>query len=301
MSFVFRRKAGVTFLTSGLLNRLSDALIPGGFYHAFSTRQGGVSDPPWDSLNLGTGRGDRDDAVQENYRRFFAALGGNYDSSRAVLTKQVHGTTVRNVTAADAGKGLSRPRDYDADALITMEPDLPLFVFSADCGTILLADARTGAVGAVHAGWRGCAGGIPYKAVAEMSRLYGSRPEDIYAAVGPCIGSCCFETDEDVPEAMRKALGAEAEMCLIPPDTSGEKDLQNGKWHVDLSGLNRLWLLRAGVPEKNIDVCSLCTGCHPELFWSYRKTGNARGAQVAAIVRLREKHDPNPPVFHLSY
>jgi len=195
---------------------------------------------------------------------------------QTVLAKQVHKTTVRLCTAADAGKGLLRERDFEADALITNEPGLALAVFSADCGNILLHDPVSGAVGAVHAGWRGCAGGILHHAVREMGRAFGAKPGDLHAALGPCIGPCCFETDGDVPQAMGAALGAEAEEYLV---RRGEK------WHVDLAGLNRLWLLRSGVSPEKIDVSGLCTACHPDLFWSHRKMGEARGVQAAVIVR----------------
>ena len=261
MSISLRQSQGLTLYTSSLLP----------VRHGFSTRPGGVSRPPWDSLNLGPGRGDDPEAVQENARRFCAVLGADW--RRAVLAKQVHETTVRAVSAADAGKGFLRARDYAADALVTGEADLPLFVFSADCGTVLLHDPDSGAVGAVHAGWRGCAAGIVEKAVREMTRLYGADPAHLRAALGPCIGPCCFETDGDVPAAMTAALGADAAPFCV----------QTGpKWHVDLAGLNRLWLLRAGV--ENIDVCGVCTACRPDLFWSHRKMGDARGVQAAVIV-----------------
>lgn len=252
----------VVYLTSSLLP------VP----HGFSTRLGGVSPAPWDSLNLRPGMEDGRDAMLENYRRFCAAAG--LDMERTVLSKQVHETAVRACTAADAGKGLFRDRDYSADALVTNEPGLTLFVFSADCGTVLLHDPVTGAVGAVHAGWRGCAGGIVEKAVRELGRLYGARPERLRAALGPCIGQCCFETGGDVPEAMTAALGEAAEPFL---------EKRGPKWHVDLEGLNRLWLLRAGLPPENIEASGLCTACRPDLFWSHRKMGEARGVQCAAI------------------
>lgn len=201
MSFVTHEQQSLVWLASPLL---------GGVRHGFSTRRGGVSPAPWDTLNLGPGRGDAPENVEENYRRFFAAL--DMDSAYPVLSRQVHRDDVRLCTAADAGKGLIRDRDYDADALITAEKGLPLVVFSADCGILLLHDPDAGCVGAVHAGWRGCAAGIVEKTVREMVRLLGARPERILAAVGPCIGKCCFETDGDVPEAMRaSALGPEAE------------------------------------------------------------------------------------------
>jgi YfiH family protein len=188
---------------------------------------------------------------------------------------QVHEDTVRVVTEADAGKGLYLKRDYTADALITNFVNIPLVVFSADCGILLLHDPVTRSVGAVHAGWRGCAKGIVAKTVREMERVYGAKPENILAAVGPCIGKCCFETDDDVPQAMREsALGAEAEPYL---------EQRGAKWHVDLAGLNRQWLIHAGVLPEHVDVSELCTACRTDLFWSYRKTGNQRGAQVALI------------------
>ena len=246
----------------------------GGVRHGFSTRLGGVSPAPWDSLNLRPGMGDGREAMLENYRRFCACLG--VEPEQTVLSRQVHETTVHICTASDVGKGLFRDRDYSADALVTNEPGLALFVFSADCGTVLLHDPKTGAVGAVHAGWRGCAGGIAEKTVRELKRLYGANPADVRAALGPCIGQCCFETDADVPDAMRAALGDAAEPFL---------ERRGPKWHVDLEGLNRHWLLRAGILPEHIDAAGLCTACHPDRFWSHRKMGEARGVQCAAIVR----------------
>ena len=237
MAFETHERSGVVFLTSSLLT------VP----HAFSTRLGGVSSAPWDSLNLRPGMGDGEAALRENYRRFCGCAGVEMD--HLVLSRQVHETTVRLCTAADAGKGLDRERDYTADGLITGEKNLPLAVFSADCGVILLHDPVTGAVGGVHAGWWGC-------------------------AVGPCIGQCCFETDGDVPRAMRDALRAAAEPFL---------ERRGAKYHVDLAGLNRAWLLRAGLLPEHIDVCGLCTACRPDLFWSHRKMGEARGVHAAVI------------------
>ena len=265
MSFLAHEENGLFIKTSTVLS---------GVRHGFSTRIGGVSPAPWDSLNLGVGRGDDMDRVRENYRRFCAALG--VDEHRAVLSKQVHEDNVRHVTAEDCGKGLFRDRDYTSvDAMVTDTPGIPLVVFSADCGILLLHDPDAGCVGAVHAGWRGCAAGIVEKTVREMVRLLGARPERILAAVGPCIGKCCFETDGDVPEAMRaSALGPEAGPYL---------ERRGPKYHVDLAGLNRQWLLHAGVAPEHIDICGLCTACRPDLFWSHRKMGEARGAQVAVI------------------
>lgn len=275
MDLITRQKNSLIWLTSPLLDNC------GGVRHGFSTRQGGVSAPPLDSLNLGISRGDDPAAVRENYARFCAAIGA--DDRRAVLSQQTHTANIRRITAADAGKGLTLPRDYtDVDALITNEANLPLTVFSADCGIILLYDPEHHAAGAVHAGWRGCAAGILQKTVEAMSAAFDSDPAAMLAAIGPCIGQCCFETDADVPDAMRTALG----------DTAEQYVQWNGlKFHVDLAGLNRQWLLNAGILPAHIDVSSLCTACRRDLFWSHRKMGDARGAQVA-MISLHSASDP---------
>ena len=242
-----------------------------GVTHGFSTRLGGVSPAPWDSLNLGVGRGDTMENVQENYRRFCAVLGT--DDRRAVLSKQIHEDVVRHVTEADAGKGLYRDRDYSSvDGMVTNVPHLPLVVFSADCNVILLYDPVNRAIGACHAGWRGTALGIAKKTAQEMVRLFGCNPANIRAAIGPAIGQCCFETDEDVPAALREALGAEVEPYITWNGT---------KYHIDLKAVNALWLRKAGV--ETIDICDHCTACRPDLYWSHRKMGDARGAQIAMI------------------
>lgn len=242
-----------------------------GVAHGFSTRLGGVSPAPWDSLNLGVGRGDTMENVQENYRRFCAVLG--MDDRRAVLSKQIHEDVVRHVTEADAGKGLYCDRDYSSvDGMVTDVPHLPLVVFSADCNVILLYDPVQRAIGACHAGWRGTALGIAKKTAQEMVRLFGCEARNIRAAIGPAIGQCCFETDEDVPTALREALGEEVAPYITWNGT---------KYHIDLKAVNALWLRKAGV--ETIDICDHCTACRPDLYWSHRKMGNARGAQIAMI------------------
>ena len=262
MSFQTHDENGLVWLTSDILS---------GVRHGFSTRKGGVSPAPWDTLNLGVGRGDDMENVRENYRRFCAAIGT--DPMRCVLSKQVHEANVRLITADDCGKGLWRDRDYTSvDALICNTPEIPLVVFSADCNIILLYDPVGHAIGAAHAGWRGTALGIVKKTVEQMSANFGCDPANIRAAIGPSIGQCCFETDGDVPEALRAALGAEVEPYM---------SWNGAKWHIDLKAINALWLRRAGVEQ--IDICDHCTACRPDLYWSHRKMGQARGSQIAMI------------------
>lgn len=269
MAFILHDRTGVIYHTSSLLDRP-------GLIHGFSTRLGGVSEGMFASMNLRFGGPERDDRdrVTENYHRFTAALGA--DPGGVVLSCQVHKDTVRRVTAGDAGKGLTVPLDYEADALVTDTPGLSLMVFSADCIILLLFDPVTRSIGAVHAGWRGTALDLPAKTAAEMVRLFGARPENIRVAIGAGIGPCCFETHTDVPDAMTAAFGGAAAYMTPQPD-------KPGKWSVDLKAINAWRLREAGVAAEHIDVCPLCTACRPDLYWSHRKMGNHRGVQGALI------------------
>ncbi|MDD5939094.1 MAG: peptidoglycan editing factor PgeF [Clostridiales bacterium] len=257
----------------GLIFQTSPQLEDCGAAHAFTTRTGGVSEGIYDSLNLGSTRGDDPEHVRENYRRVCHALG--MDPEKLAFSNQVHGDTVRVITSADLGKKPDDPTGYDADGLVTDIPGAGLVVFGADCLTILLCDPVRRVIAAVHSGWRGTAGGIVEQAVGIMENHYGCAPADIRAAIGPGISRCCFETGEDVPNAMTAALGAAA-LPFISSDS-------NGKFHVDLKGLNALRLERRGVLAGHIDSSPDCTFCRPEKYWSHRYTRGERGSQAALI------------------
>ena len=239
--------------------------------HCFTTRLGGVSTGHLASLNIGTHRGDDPENVRRNYEILADALG--FDTKKLVLTHQTHTDRVLKVGMNEYGAGLTKPELTECDALITNEPGTALVVFTADCTPILLEDPVTGAVGAAHAGWRGTAAGIAAKTVEAMCNAYGCKAENIRAAIGPNIGACCFETHSDVPEATLASLGAEAEMFIRQ---AGEK------YYVNLKEMNALWLKRSGV--RDIEVSNACTACNTDLFWSYRRVGDARGSQGAIIV-----------------
>lgn len=262
----------------GVLFYVCPEMRAAGFPHGFSTRLGGVSPPPWDSLNLGGSCGDQPERVSENFRRFCAAAGTDLD--RLVKNQQVHGDTVRAVTGADVMSFPGQPGTVEADGLLTREPGVCLAVFSADCIPVLLCDPVRRAVCAVHAGWRGTALGIAARGVERMVQVCGSRPRDILAAIGPGISTCCFETHADVPGGLRAGMGAAAEAYIHPiPGTE--------KYHVDLKGANRAWLLRAGLAPEHIAVCAACTACGLETFWSHRRLGARRGS-MAALIQIRE-------------
>jgi len=269
MDIILKERHGVSFFTC------SDTRWQGAA-HGFSTRLGGVSPAPWDSLNLGASRGDCPDNVRENFARFCAAVGT--DPGAIVQNHQVHGRFVRPVSRTDT-EAPSIPSMVDADGLITDEPRLCLTVFSADCIPVLLYDPVRRVISAVHAGWRGTAQGIAAQAVQAMVQDYNCAPDHILAAIGPGISQCCFETREDVPQALLASLGPQAEPLIRPLS-------QAGKYKVDLKGANAQWLYTAGLTPDHIAVCPACTACRPDLFWSHRKLSQTRGSMAAMIQLL---------------
>jgi len=252
---------------------LQSEVIPPEFHHGFTTRRGGVSRPPFDSLNLGGRWGDDEAAVLENRRRFQAAAGGE----PVHFARQVHG---REVARVGAGAAPGVVAGVAADAVATGAPRTAVGVYVADCTPILIADARTGACAAVHAGWRGTVAGVAPAAVQAMAETFGSRPGDLRVAVGPTIGPCCFEVGPEVVAQVEAAFpGARA---------SGAVVARAPREHVDLPGLNRAALVAAGVAPEAIDVAGLCTRCDEARFYSYRREGGRTG-QLAAFVRFEPR------------
>ena len=244
--------------------------------HCFTTRFGGVSTGHLESLNIGIRRGDLWENVLKNYDILANAL--NFDPQKLVLSHQTHTDRVRLVGKSDWGAGLYAPELEECDALITNTPGTALTVFTADCTPILLHDPITGAVGAVHAGWRGTAAAIAGKTVAAMTGYFGTDPKNIRAAIGPNIGACCFETDADVPTAMVQSLGDAAQSFLRQ---AGEK------YYVNLKEINACILRQAGV--EHIEISTHCTVCQNHRYWSHRVTGGRRGSQGAIIVCREER------------
>ena len=237
--------------------------------HCFTTRHGGISTGFRASMNLAVSRGDSEENVRENLRILTSALG--MDMDKLVLTRQIHSDIVRVVTQADCAGPFHR--DYpECDALVTNTPGVSLLVFTADCTPLLFHDPVTGAVGAAHAGWRGTVQAIGAKTVQAMCENFGAEPENIRAAIGPNIGFCHFETDSDVPDAMRAAFGDEVNAYI---EKKGEK------YHLDLKAINAMALRRAGV--RHIEISDACTMCSPDTFWSHRVTKGDRGSQGAVI------------------
>lgn len=245
-----------------------------GVAHGFSTRIGGVSPAPWDSLNLGACRGDVPANLRENFRRFCAAIGA--DPSALVKNQQIHSKRVRPVTRADVMPTPETPGEVEADGMITNQPGVALTIFSGDCLPVFLYDPVRRVIAACHAGWRGTAQGIAAQAARQMREDYGCDPQDILAAIGPGIGPCCFETHGDVPAGLRSGLGEDAAPFIRPLS-------KPGKFSVDLKGANARWLERTGLRSERIAVCPVCTACNLDEFWSHRVQGNQRGSMAAMI------------------
>ena len=243
-----------------------------GVKNVFTTRWGGVSGGEFASMNLGSNRGDNIEDVAQNYTMLCALFGAGRDD--ACVTKQVHGNVVRRVTSEDRHKCVSTV-PYEADGIITGEKNLPLFCFTADCIPALIADYDGKAVAAVHCGWRSSTSDILGNAVRAMLE-YGAKLENICVAMGPAIGRCCFECDDDVADAVFSYIG-ENDCC----EKRGEK------YYIDLREANRIRLLQLGVPAENIDVSDECTVCLHDKYWSHRytsKRGLQRGNLAAGIM-----------------
>jgi len=232
-----------------------------------STRSGGVSQGPFESLNLGRSAGDSPAAVDENRRRFAAALG-----APPHWMSQVHGTRVLRLGAAHEHLAKSGAADgaCNADAAITTEPGVPCTVMVADCLPVLLAAPGGCGVGAAHAGWRGLAAGVLEACVTALAEAAHCRPDELVAWLGPCIGPRQFEVGAEVVAAFG------AGPCFV------ERRRADGtlRWLADLPGLATDRLRRAGLMQ--ISASGLCTVENASRFFSYRRDG-VTGRMAAAI------------------
>jgi YfiH family protein len=229
--------------------------------HAFFTRQGGVSLPPFDSLNLCDKNGDRKEWVSQNKKRIASSFG--FDPNQLVLLDQMQQDQILLIR-----EPISRPASpLEYDALITNSPDVCLGIQTADCLPIFMVDPKKKVIAAVHAGRQGTALCITTRVVKKMGEVFGCLSRDLLITLGPSIGPCCYEIDKKVfhPEweLFSSARGA-------------------GKWMVDLPQINIAQMKGEGIEEEQISWVKLCTRCHSDLFFSYRKEGRT-GRQLSFI------------------
>ena len=222
---------------------------------AVTARSGGVSSGPYATLNLSLGVGDDPGCVLENRRRLAGGFGASPEDF--VFARQVHGTGVRVVGAADRGSGVFRLDDAiaDADALVTKSPGVVLAILTADCVPIVLHDPVAGVLACVHAGWRGTVAGVTAAALAAMQAL-GARPSDVTAGIGPAIAAVRYQVGADVHQAVTQAFGPAT--TFISPDA--RPGAGPDRWLLDLWAANRNALVEAGVPAPQIYTTTLPTG-----------------------------------------
>jgi YfiH family protein len=209
--------------------------------------------------------------------------------TRVLRVRQVHGADAVVVRRGEP------PFDAPpaADIIVSDDPSSAIAVQAADCVPLLVADSRAGVVAAAHAGWRGLAAGVPAAAVATLARLFGSRPADLVAAVGPSIGACCYQVGADVREQFAEGFGGAATTWFhdAPAPVDGNRPFREltptpGKWFFDAWAAARDQLEDAGLPPHRIHVASLCTASHPQVFCSYRRDGAAAG-RMLGVIRAR--------------
>jgi YfiH family protein len=241
--------------------RILESPLLADFRHGFTTRQGGVSAPPYGTLNLGGAVGDDPARVAENWRRLEAHTG-----LRFARVRQVHGARVIRA------EGPCEPAE-EADVVLSAAGGVAACVSVADCVPVLLADPGTGAVAAVHAGWRGTLARAAAEGVLALGREVGAPPGRLLAAIGPSIGPCCYEVSED----LAARFGAEL------PGSVAASPVPGGRPHLDLWTANRAVLTAAGVAAERIHLLGACTSCGGDLFFSHRRDAGRTGRQMAFI------------------
>lgn len=255
---------------------VSDMLLNKGVTHGFTTRRGGVSSPPFDSLDLGTTRDEPIGNILENYRRLSSAFGLCYDE--LTLVRHEHSDRILRMERADAGRGISRELLDFSDGLVTNEPSVTLVTCHADCSAFFIFDPVTRSIGLAHAGWKGMRKRVGQRLAETLSREYGSDPADMIACIGPCICEKCFEVEYELAQSFADEFDC--------PDifTPGEGD-KCDKGYVSLQAAAVIQLTDAGVKTENISLMRHCTFEEKELFYSYRRDGKATGS-MAAFLRL---------------
>jgi YfiH family protein len=229
--------------------------------HAFLTRKGGVSLPPYDTLNLSNENGDREEDVIQNKNRIAGTF--CFDPMRLVLLNQIHQDKILLLR-----KPLSTlPSLLEYDALITNVPNTFLGILTADCLPIFIVDQKKRVIAAIHAGRQGTALHITTKVLKKMEGEFGCASENLLVALGPSIGPCCYEIDENV-------FLSEWELF--------SSFVGDGRRKVDLAEINIAHMKEEGIKEKQIFRINLCTSCHLDLFFSYRKEGQT-GRQLSFI------------------
>ncbi|MCH5210742.1 MAG: peptidoglycan editing factor PgeF [Oscillospiraceae bacterium] len=264
--FKLNRKNGVSYYTIPAFEET------GLVKHGFSTREGGVSEGCYSSMNLRFHCDDTRENVLRNYKIIADTLGMDY--KRLVLSKQVHEDVIHTVTEEDIGNGIMYENKFESvDALITDKKGIPLVTLFADCVPLFFLDKKRGVIALAHSGWKGTVKRIGQKTAEKMKKDYGSDPSDILAAIGPSIQECHFEVGDDVAGIFMDEFGCDSAVKY------GEK------YHVNMQKCIVKQLTESGIPHDNISDCGICTYCNSDLLFSHRKTNGKRG-NLGAFIEL---------------
>lgn len=259
--FVLEQKKNIPYLQSPVL-AACEFLV-----HAFCTRAGGASQDDYKSLNMSFREGDEELRVLANWDKLSSAF--DIPLENFLVLNQVHGSDIFEIKPH--GDYFTSRDQLNYDAIVTARTNLAICIKTADCVPVLLADRVKKVIAAVHAGWRGTALSITSKVVRLMQSSYGSMPSDIVAAIGPSVGSCCYEVDAVAADAFRHHQDIHT---FLHPGA------RNGRWMLDLVEANRRQLLELGLSRDNIDTANLCTVCHQKAFFSHRASGGVTGRQI---------------------
>lgn len=266
--------------------------------HLFTTRTGGVSEGIFSTMNLSFTRGDEPTSVMRNYERIAQIL--SCGTEDMVASHQTHTTNIRRVTNADRGKGVVYPRDYeDIDGLITNEKGLALVTYFADCVPLYFVDTEHEAIGLAHSGWRGTVNQMGACMVNAMRESFGTKPENLIAAIGPSICQECYEVSAEVADAFAGLLKQiNGEKILLEMESQNFYTHKNGKkrrviepgrmvgkYQLDLWLANAIILRNAGIPLSQIEVTDVCTCHNPEYLFSHRASEGKRG-NLAAFLKI---------------
>ncbi|OXM86036.1 peptidoglycan editing factor PgeF [Paenibacillus rigui] len=253
-----------------------------------TSRMGGVSEKEFASLNCGLHVSDRPEHVVANRTKLAEAL--RIQLEDCTYAEQVHGNEVQVVTRAFAGAG-TRTRENEItskDAFITNEPGVFLHALFADCVPLLFYDPVNRAVGLAHAGWKGTVLQIASATVEAMGKAYGTKPDDLSAAIGPSIHSCCYEVDDYVLSRVKQVMD---ELVIVNAADGGfppiYEEAGNGKYNLSLQQMNRQIMIKAGILPSHIEMSSLCTSCRTDLLFSHRKE-NGKTGRMAAWIGLHD-------------
>lgn len=251
----------------------------------FTGRAGGSGKEPYDSFNCAFHVGDDPADVLANRSLLAASLG--FQLADWTCGEQTHGKEIAVITEQERGRGsLDRASAFQAtDGLLTNVPGVLLTSFYADCVPLFFHDPLNHVVGLAHAGWKGTVAEIAAAMVERMGQTYGSRPEDIQAAIGPSIGECCYEVDDYVMDPVRRL---EAGLNL-PDAAEGARTLyrpsetDSSKMMLNLKELNQRIMIKAGILPTHIECTTWCTSCNSDLFFSYRKENGVTGRMTSWI------------------